>query len=500
MTKEMLINTVEGQECRIAILQDGRLEELYVERASSASRVGNIYKGRVVNVEPAIQAAFIDFGAPKNGFLHLSDLHPQYFPKGGKGPEPVGRKRSHHERPPIQECLRRGSEVVVQMTKEGIGTKGPSLTTYLSIPGRLLVMMPGMSRLGVSRKIEDEESRQKLKSLFEGIELPPDVGFIVRTAGQESTKREIQKDLSYLLRLWKTISHRLQTAKAPAEIHQESDLVARTLRDLYHADITRILCDSQTTADHVREFMEMAAARSKTTVEVYAGKGGLFHDFGLEKEIESIHSRRVELPSGGSLVIDPTEALVAIDVNSGRFRQSADSETNAFKMNLEAAKEVARQLRLRDLGGVIIIDFIDMYHDANRRAVEKALRDAMKNDRAKTKLAKISPFGIIEMTRQRVRPSLKDSLHRPCPYCQGYGKVLTEKQIWKSIKYEILAMLAKDSSVSSLQVTVHPDIRKYLEHELLDAAKSIANYGGVTLNFVDDKSYHLEHFDVVKLE
>jgi ribonuclease E len=487
MTREMLINTVEGQECRIALLEGGRLEELYVERVSSASRVGNIYKGRIVNVEPAIQAAFVDFGAVKNGFLHISDVHPQYFPKGNKGPEPVGRKRSHHERPPIQECLRRGQEVVVQMTKEGIGTKGPSLTTYLSIPGRLLVMMPGMSRLGVSRKIEDEESRQKLKDIFEGIQLPPDIGFIIRTAGQDRSKRDIQRDLNYLLRLWKTVGQHLRTAKAPAEIYKESDLVARTIRDIYNTDITRIVCDTEAVAAQVRAFLEVVVPRCRTSLEVYQGKGGLFHDFDLEKEIESIHSRRVELASGGSLVIDPTEALVAIDVNSGRYREHADSETTAFKINLEAAKEVARQLRLRDLGGVIIIDFIDMYREADRRAVEKALRDAMKSDRAKAKFAKISAFGIVEMTRQRVRPSLKDSLHRACPYCQGRGVVKSEESLALEVIRE-LQRAAAHEEVVRIEVAVNPDVAIQLSNNYRKQLSRLESETGRTVFIRPDQT------------
>jgi len=463
MTKEMLINTVEGQECRIAILDNGRLEELYVERASSVSRVGNIYKGRVTNVESAIQAAFVDFGSAKNGFLHVSDIHPQYFPKGGHSAEPVGRKRAHRDRPPIQDCLKRGQEVVVQMTKEGIGTKGPTLTTYLSIPGRLLVMMPGMSRLGVSRKIEDEETREKLRQVFSGVNLPPDMGFIVRTAGQDRPKRDIQRDLNYLTRLWKTVSQRIRTAKPPAEIYKESDLVARTIRDVYNSDIQRIVCDTEAAAARVRDFLVVVVPRGRLPIEVYTGKEGLFHDAGLEREIERINSRRVELPSGGSIVIDQTEALVAIDVNSGRFRNNTDSESTALKINLEAAPEIARQLRLRDLGGVIIIDFIDMYQESKCRAVEKALRDAMKPDRAKAKTLRMSSFGIVEMTRQRVRPSLKDSLHRNCHYCNGHGVVKSEESLALEVIRD-LKRAAGNEDVARIEVAVNPQVAHHLSN------------------------------------
>jgi len=461
MAKEMLINTFRGQECRIAIVSDGRLEELYMERASSASRVGNIYKARVTNVESAIQAAFIDFGGIKNGFLHVSDLHPQYFPKGKSAAEPVGRKCPQRHRPPIQKCLRRGQEIVVQMTKEGIGTKGPTMTTYLSIPGRLLVMMPGMSQVGVSRKIEEEKDRAKARKMLAELDLPKNIGFILRTAGVSTSKRELRRDLNYLTRLWRATEQRISKARAPAEIYRESDLVVRTIRDVYSSQIDRILCDHIDDARKVKEFLDMAAPRTRYCIEVYTGDGGLFHDYGLEQEIERIHARRVELSSGGSLVIDQTEALVAIDVNSGKFRDHSDAEKTALNINKEAAAEIARQLRLRDLGGVIVIDFIDMWQDRNRRAVEKAFRDAIKPDRAKTKVLRISPLGLVEMTRQRVRPSLKASVYRHCPHCQGAGMIKSEESVALLVMRDLTRALSLDD-VTRVEVRVTPSVAYHL--------------------------------------
>ena len=462
MSKEMLINTVEGKECRIAIVEDGVLEELYIERQSSVSRVGNVYKGKVTNVEPSIQAAFVDFGFPKNGFLHISDINPMYFPKGHKsGAEAVGKKRAHHDRPPIQECLRRGQEVIAQITKEGIGTKGPTLTTYLSIPGRLLVMMPGMSRLGVSRKIEDEAQRDKARRILAELKTPSDIGFIVRTAAMDRSKKDFLRDLNYLLRLWRSIKQQIKTAKAPAEIYQESDLVTRTIRDVYNTDIDRIICDSQPVARKVKEFLDVALPRTPNVIELYAGKEGLFHDYGLEQEIEKIYSRRVELPSGGSLVIDQTEAMVAIDVNSGRFREHRDAETTATKINLEAAKEIARQLRLRDLGGEIVIDFIDMREDRNSHAVERTLREEVKRDRAKTKILKMSSFGIVEMTRQRIRPSLKSSIYRTCTYCEGSGLVKSEESQSLLVMRDLQRATSNDE-VAAIEVVVTPSAAHHL--------------------------------------
>jgi len=461
MAKEMLINSAAGQECRIAIMEDGRLEELYVERMSSASHVGNIYKGRISNVEPSIQAAFVDFGMSKNGFLHISDVHPQYFPHDAKGSETVGRKRAHRDRPPIQHCLRRGQEVVVQMTKEGIGTKGPTLTTYLSIPGRLLVMMPGMSKLGVSRKIEDDETRNTARDILNSLKLPGDMGFILRTAGMHESKRELQRDLNYLTALWKTIKQRIQTSKPPAEIYQESDLITRTIRDVYNSSIDRIVCDSPTDAEAARDFLKAVMPRTKHRVEVYTGREGLFHDAGLEQEIEGIYSRRVEMKSGGSLVIDQTEALVAIDVNSGRYRAQRDAEATATKINLEAAVEVARQLRLRDLGGVIVIDFIDMRDDKNRRAVEKAFKDAIKPDRAKSKVLRISNFGIMEMTRQRMKPSLKQSMYTRCPHCDGTGFTKSAESA-ALIAMRNLQRATSNADVAKIEAAVAPDVAQHL--------------------------------------
>jgi len=463
MAKEMLINTIAGQESRIAIVNNGVLEELYFERASAVSRVGNIYKGRVTNIEPSIQAAFVDFGLAKNGFLHISDVHQQYFPKDKRSSEPIGRKRSHRDRPPIQDCLHRGQELVVQLTKEGIGSKGPTLTTYLSIPGRFLVMMPGMSRLGVSRKIEDEEARAKARKFLSEMNLPDEMGFIVRTAGIGRSKRDLQRDLNYLLRLWKSVNKRIKVAKAPVEIYQESDLVTRTIRDIYNSDIDRVICDEKSVALKVKEFLQMAMPRSKNKIELYTGSEGLFYAYGLEDEIERIFSRRVELSSGGSLAIDQTEALVAIDVNSGRFREHADAETTALKINVEAAKEIARQLRLRDLGGVIVIDFIDMRDLKKRHVVERTLREAIKPDRAKTKLLRMSSFCLVEMTRQRVRPSLKDSIYRQCRCCGGAGLIKSEESQALIVMRDLQRACA-NSAVAAVQVSAPSSVADYLNN------------------------------------
>jgi ribonuclease E len=464
MAKEMLINISEGEECRIAIVENGRLEELYMERTSATSHVGNIYKGRVTNVEPSIQAAFIDFGLGRNGFLHISDLMPTYFGHSGEDiQESVGRKMARRDRPPIQRCLRRGDEMIVQIIKEGIGTKGPTLSTYLSIPGRILVMMPGMSKLGVSRKIEDEEERRRLRKILDELHPPKDCGFIIRTAGVGKTKADIGKDLQFLTRLWQNVDKKIRSGPAPMELYTEGDLVTRTVRDVYTPAIERIIIDNKEVADHVTDFFKIAMPRTKAEIVLHDETVPLFHKYGIEREIEQMYSRHVPLPSGGSLVIDSTEAVVAIDVNSGKFRDHSDAEMTAFKTDLEAADEIPRQLRLRDLGGVIICDFIDLRYERHRRELEKKLHEHLADDRAKTKMLRMSEFGIIEMTRQRMRPSLKRSIYFDCPHCKGAGLVKTAESMALDVMRR-LAIAISDARVSRMDLTVCPEVALHLQN------------------------------------
>ncbi|MCO6454170.1 MAG: Rne/Rng family ribonuclease, partial [Pirellulaceae bacterium] len=387
MKKEMLINVSQPEECRIAVIEDGLLEELYIERASQDNYVGNIYKGRVVNLEPSIQAAFVDFGVGRNGFLHISDVEPQYFRQGGYDPsEPLeerggrghsdddddddddddrGRQRRRRQRPgarprvkpPIQEIFRRGDEVLVQVIKEGIGSKGPTLSTYISIPGRYLVLMPALGRVGVSRKIEDEEARRRLRDTLLELNPPKGLGFIVRTAGQDRARKELSRDMAYLLRLWKVIVRRMRKAPAPTDIYEESDMIIRTIRDIFTSDVDAIYIDEESAFERAREFLRLVMPRHVGRLKLFDAKDPLFHKYKLEQEIANIHRREVSLKGGGSIVIDSTEALVAIDVNSGNFRTDESAEETAYQLNLSAAREIARQLRLRDLGGVIVNDF-----------------------------------------------------------------------------------------------------------------------------------------------
>ncbi len=493
--KEMLINVVPREECRIAILENGRLEEIYLERASVENHVGNIYKGRVTNVEPSIQAAFVDFGLGKNGFLHISDLHPKYFPNRANDSEDVGHKTPRRDRPPIQKCLRRGQELIVQIIKEGIGTKGPTLSTYLSIPGRFLVMLPGMSRSGVSRKIEDPVVRDKLRRHLSELQLPSGVGFIARTAAVDRTKRELQSDLQYLTRLWRQVEQRMRNERAPAELYRESDLVIRTIRDVFTADVRSIVVDDPPVAERARDFLAIFSPKSHDCVHVYDGREPLFHKHGIEAELDRLHSRHVPLRSGGSLVIDSTEALVAIDVNSGRYRDEDDAETTAFKINLEAAEEIPRQLRLRDLGGVIICDFIDMRLEKHRREIERVLIKNLKEHKERAKVLKMSRFGIIEMTRQRQRASLTRNVYQDCYHCRGTGLVKTAESVALDVM-RLLQLASGRENVASVQLTVSPEVAFLLQNRKRAAIHDLETKSRRTVFVKADAAYGLDQFQI----
>jgi ribonuclease E len=372
-----------------------------------------------------------------------------------------GRPGMSRPKPLIQEIFKRGQEVLVQVIKEGLGTKGPTLSTYISIAGRYLVLMPGLNRIGVSRKIDDDQARRRLRDVMNELNPPKGLGFIIRTAGQDRDKKELQRDLMYLARLWKVVARRIRKQKGPCEVYQESDMVTRTIRDIFSSEIESIVVDEKNAYESAREFLDVVMPKFADRIKHWDSSEPMFFKHGIEQEIGRIQQRRVELPMGGSIVIDQTEALVAIDVNSGNFRADNNAEETAFKMNLQAAKEIARQLRLRDLGGVIVNDFIDMREERHRRAVERALHDAMRRDRARTKILHMSQFGIIEMTRQRIRPSLKRSVFHECAHCKGTGQVKTIESM--SIEVMRLVQLAAHRDlISRVEVRVQDEVAHYL--------------------------------------
>lgn len=405
-------------------------------------------------------------------------------PRGRRGRRGTGgRPGSGRPKPLIQDIFKRGQEVIVQVIKEGIGTKGPTLSTYISIAGRCLVLMPSLNRLGVSRKIQDDEQRRRLREIVNELKPPKGVGFIIRTAAIDRNKKELQNDLAYLSRLWQVVVRRIKKLKAPAEIYQESDMITRTIRDTFTSDIDTIWVDEPNAYEHAREFLQIVMPRYANRIKLYEGKEPLFHKYGIEDEITRIQQRHVPLPHGGSIVIDQTEALVAIDVNSGNFRADNNAEETAYQMNLHAAKEIARQLRLRDLGGVIVNDFIDMRDEKHKRAVEKALKDAIKRDRARTKVLRMSAFGIIEMTRQRIRPSLKRSVYQDCAHCLGTGQVKT----CESMSIEVMRLLqlaAHRENVSRVHVRVADDVAHYLLNKKRKEISRLEEAGNISVQVV----------------
>jgi ribonuclease E len=412
---KLLINAEEPEECRIAIIEDGRVESFHVTTVVHEQTKGNIYKGRVSAIEPNLQAAFVDIGTGKNGFLSFSEIHPEYYSS-----EKAAQK--HWKDLNIQEVIKKGQEMLVQVVKEAAGTKGASVTTYLSLPGRSLVLMPGSDSHGISRKIEDEEERAKLRTMMNSLSIPDGIGYIVRTASKDITKTALNKDLRYLLRLWSETKKRGQTASSPALIYKDQDIIAKVLRDYYTPDIQEILVDSKEAQKQVVDFLKLLPTKQrKTSVRLHQGSRPIFNQYAVEDQIEQIYQPVVKLPSGGSIVISPTEALVAIDVNSGRTAKDKNFNETIFLANMEAAAELARQLRLRDLGGLIVVDFIDMRNARHIREVEKQVKTSMKRDRAKVDLSRISKFGLMQISRQKLGRPIERGSYHVCEYCQGRG-------------------------------------------------------------------------------
>jgi ribonuclease E len=412
--KRMLINATQPEELRVAIVDGQKLFNLDIETPDREQKKANIYKGRITRVEPSLEAAFIDYGAERHGFLPLKEIARSYFSdeaiKAGS-------------RATIKEALREGQEIVVQIDKEERGTKGAALTTFISLAGRYLVLMPNNPRAGgVSRRIEGQD-RSELREAMSNLTIPDGMGLIVRTAGMGKNKEELQWDLDYLLQLWGAVESSAQQRKAPFLIYQESNVIIRSIRDYLRADIGEIVIDHPDVHQEACEFIKLVVPQFLKKIRLYQDEVPLFTRYQIESQIESAFQREVRLPSGGAIVIDHTEALTSIDINSARATKGADIEETAFNTNLEAADEIARQLRLRDLGGLFVIDFIDMTPPRHQREVENRLKDALKEDRARVQIGRISRFGLLEMSRQRLRPSLGESTQITCPRCSGNGTI-----------------------------------------------------------------------------
>ena len=438
ISKKMLINVMHPEETRVAIVHDGRLMELNIEISGKEQIKGNIYKGVVLRVEPGLQAAFIDIGRAKPGFLQIGELHPDYWEWRDDIPEEQ-RKR----RPRIQEVLRRGQELVVQIEKDERDNKGSALTSYLSLPGRYMVIMPGSDSTGISRKVEQEGTRKKLKEIVAEMNIPEGTGYIIRTEAVGRAPEELHKDFANLTELYESIKQKATEIKGAGEIYRDSGLIIRTIRDYFSDDIDEVLVDSKDAYREAKEFFRDTMPACEKRVKLHKEKRPIFSRFQLEEQIDQIYEKRVPLPSGGSIIIEPTEALVSIDVNSGKSSGERGIEDTAFKANMEAAEEVARQLRLRDLGGLIVIDFIDMRENKHNSEVEKTLKNALKMDKARVNVGRISQFGIMEMSRQRIAKTLNDAIHLECPHCEGRGKVKSVEAMAVSFLRKVHAAAAK---------------------------------------------------------
>ena len=424
VTYKLLINAEEPEECRIALVEDGRLESFHVTTIDREPTKNNIYKGRIVSVEANLQAAFVDIGTGRNGFLPFNEIHPEYFRQDVNEKSRALIAQQQWKKLKLEDVVQKGQEVLVQVVKEVTGNKGANMTTYLSLPGRCLVLMPGSDSAGISRKIVGEERRAGLREIMSEFEIPEGIGYIIRTASAEITRSALENDLQTLLALWDEIKKRGQTMDAPALVYEEQDTVVRFLRDHFFADIQEILVDTQESLDNVNAFIEQLPPKQrKVKVRMHRASKPIFNQYNVEEQIESIYKPQVTLPSGGSIVIDPTEALVAIDVNSGRTSKNSDFDETIFLANMEAAAELARQLRLRDLGGLIVVDFIDMRNKKHIREVERQVKVSMKRDKAKVDISRISRFGLMQISRQKMGAPIEKGSYLTCPHCQGRGVI-----------------------------------------------------------------------------
>jgi ribonuclease E len=432
----ILINARYAGEKRVAIVEGDTLADFYMEVASREYLKGNIYKGVISSVMPGLQAVFVDFGQKRQGFLQFHDVMPELYQPDEEG----GGKAKRN----VQNSLVKGQEILVQVTKDGHGAKGASLTTYVSIPGRYVVMMPGQKKVGISRKIENREDRDRLKETFNSLNLPENMGFILRTACSDSLEQELSRDLKYLTKLWDRIRADLAKAKAPALIYREQDIAMRTVRDYLNPEVVEILIDDPKTCAATKAFLKRIMPWRKVNVVQYKEKEPLFSLYNIEGQIARLAQRTVMLPSKGYLVFDKTEALTAIDVNSGRSHREDSVESTALHTNLEAAREVARQLKLRDIGGLVVIDFIDMESAKNRKLVEDTMANAVCPDRASVELAGLSKFCILEMTRERLRPAYAEAISSKCPLCEGRGVIGSDEFIAISAMRELHSVAAAD--------------------------------------------------------
>jgi ribonuclease G len=503
--KDVIINA-ESLEIRVGVLEEGRLEEFTIERTEDERLVGSIYKGKIRNLEDGLKAAFVDIGFEKNAFLHYWDIVPNGFDSGIELVEREDKKPREKPRITQRDIPRlypSGSEIIVQVTKGPIGTKGPRVTTNLALPGRFLVLLPNSDQCGVSRKIENHEERQRLKQIVRKLKLPEGMGVIIRTAGEDQKARYFVRDLALLLEEWKLVQDKTARQPAPCCVYQEPDLVERTVRDFLTEDVERIVVDNPVQFDRIKEMISRVSHRSASKVKLYSEAQPVFDRFNISRQLETTFSRQVPLKSGGYLVVDETEALVAIDVNTGRHKGGKDAEGTILKVNLEAADGICRQLRLRNMGGLIVLDFIDMKSHRDRQQVHQRMRQNLKRDRAKTHILPISQLGLMEMTRQRHSESVREAVYDDCPYCKGRGKVKSTVTMSVEIQRklsEILKKRQRDESDFQLRILVNPTVLERLrtEDEKLIIEMEKKYFG--KLSFRPEPGFHAEQFKIINVQ
>lgn len=517
MRKEILVN-VEFNEKKVAIVEDGRLEEYYVERDTDRQLVGSIFKGKVSSIVPGIGAAFIDIGLEKNGFLYVTDVMGQSVLdmedaefEGDDKPEPSqphsqhGRHGSHrHPRggrhhgkergepvPQIQDVLKKDQEILVQVVKEPFGTKGARLTCQISLAGRFVVFMPHHPHVGISKRIDDRKERERIRQVIKAVELPKGAGLIVRTAAWGSESKVLERDIRFLIHQWRLIQRRCAMRKAPTVVHEEFGLVLRLVRDVLTESFDHLVVNDREEYKHVDRFMRAAVPNLRPKLVLYHGDVPLFTAHGIQKEIERIYEPRAALKSGGHIVIEQTEALVAIDVNTGKFTGTRNLEETAFRTNCEAAREIAKQVRLRDMGGIIIIDFIDMDQADHRRTVLRILEDSLKKDRAKTSVLNLSQLGLVEMTRQRMRKSLEGASTQKCPYCQGKG-IVKSKETVAVEALQKLSQFLKNLKSEHVELTASPEVVEVLNKDDRRMVRRVESETQSKVNLVPDSQLHME--------
>ncbi len=504
-TQEIIIN-VESLETRVALLEGGVLEAFFIERPTEQHLVGSIFKGRIQNLDDGLQAAFVDIGLKKNAFIHYWDMIPEDAARleaeEGIERRAVSRRKKRYSEGEMAKLFPVGSEIIVQVTKDAIGSKGPRVTASLSIPGRYLVMMPGSSLKGVSRKIEDARERQRLKKIIARLPIPPKNGLIVRTVGAGARKTSFVRDMRTLVEIWKEIEDGIKNKPAPCRLYREPDLAERVVRDSLTEDVERVVVDSKEVYERLRSMISRLSRRARGRVKLYAGEAPIFEHFDVERQIENAFRRKVRLKSGGYLAFDETEALVAVDVNTARHKRSGSQEDVILEVNLEAAEEVARQLRLRNIGGLVVIDFIDMRHKRHQNQVYRALKKALQKDRARTNVLPISPLGLVEMTRQRAEESIRETTYSDCPYCHGRGKVKSALSMSVEIQRRISEVLRRIHSREQvpLRIVINPAVLERLRKEDEKILMDLQKQYNTRLSFVPDPARHMEEFVILHAE